>query len=244
MKIRFSPIGIRRILGCTAITLLLIFSLSSRSAALKPAKKTSEQLRSDYLAKVAESWSAPAPKATTGSLWSPDGALTDVSADYKARVLHDVLTIAVSVQTTAAQSGTVNNSRSFSTNSAITGLMGALSTAGTNPLFAANSASALKGQGQTSSNTAFTTTLTGEVIAVLPNGNLVVEAHRQIDMNSQHEEVILRGIARPGDITDSNIIASTSLGQLEVELKGKGIISDNIRPPNPIARAIMWLFNF
>ena len=127
--------------------------------------------------------------------------------------------------------------------SAITGV-GGLTPAATNPLLAANSSSSLKGQGQTSSNTTFSTSLTGEVIAVFPNGNLVVEGHRQIEMNSQHEEVIIRGIARPGDITPNNVIASSSLSDLEIELKGKGIISDTVRPPNPVTRAILWLFGF
>ena len=188
----------RTILGETSMLcaawMLLGAALTGPAFASKGPKKTSEQLRTEYLAKVAQTWSTdPATRNTIGSLWSPNGVLNDSAADYKARSLHDVLTVAVSVQTTAAQSGTVDNSRNFSTNSGITGLVGGVSTAAVNPLFAANSASALKGQGQTSSNTAFTTSLSGEVIAVLLNGNLVVEAHQQIDMNNQHEVSAQRG---------------------------------------------------
>ncbi len=217
---------------------------TSYGFALKTPKKTPEQLRSEYIIKVAQSASESDVVRTTGSLWSPDASLSDVATDYKARSLHDVLTVVVSVQTTAAQSGTVNNSRAFSTNSAITGLPGGISTKGVNPLLAANSSTTLKSQGQTSSNTTFTTSLTGQVVAVLPNGNLVVEAHRQIDMNNQHEELIVRGVARPGDIAPTNVVASSSLAELEIELKGKGIISDSVRPPNPITRAVLWLFGF
>ena len=79
---------------------------------------------------------------------------------------------------------------------------------------------------------------------MLPNGNLVVEAHRQISMNNQREEVIVRGVARPGDIDPANTIASTALNGLEIELKGKGIISDSTRSPNPVTRALLWLFGF
>jgi flagellar L-ring protein precursor FlgH len=157
--------------------------------------------------------------------------------------LNDIVTVVASVQTTAAQSGTVDSERNFNTNSAITGMAGASTTA-TNPLLAASSSTILKGTGTANSSTAFSTSLTGQVIAVLPNGNLVIEAHRQIDMNNQHEEVIVRGIARPGDITPSNSVASSSLSALEIELKGKGIISDSVRPPNPLTRAILWLLGF
>lgn len=220
-----------------------LLSLLPVRASRKP-KKSADDLRQDYLTKVAQQYTAPQPERTTGSLWSATGALADPATDYKAHTLNDTLTVVVSVQTTAAQSGSVDNSRNFSTNSAITGLLGGLSTTGTNPLFAANSSSALKGAGQTASNTTFSTSLTGQIIAVLPNGNLVVEAHRQIDMNNQHEEVIVRGITRPGDISPVNTVASAALSSLEIELKGKGIISDSVRPPNPITRAILWLFGF
>jgi flagellar L-ring protein FlgH len=226
------------------IVLLLAFLAAGSSASAKTAKQTPEELRSEYLARISQTYVAPEASHSTGSLWSADGALSNISADYKARSLHDTLTISVSVQTTAAQSGSVDNSRNFATNSAITGLLGGLSTAGTNPLLAAQSSHTLKGQGQTSSNTTFSTDLTGQIIALLSNGNLVVEAHRRIEMNHQHEEVIVRGVARPGDISPSNVVPSTALSDLEIELKGKGIISDSVRPPNPVTRAILWLFGF
>ena len=225
--------------------LLLGAALTSPAiAGVKHEKKTPEELRDEYLAKVEPRSGMAESAGTVGSLWSPNGVLVDPAADYKARTVHDLLTISVSVQTTAAQTGTVNNSRAFATSSAITGLFGGISTANTSPLLAANSSNSLKGQGQTSSNTTFSTNLTGEVIAVFPNGNVVIEGHRQIFMNNQHEDVIIRGIARPGDIGPNNVVASSSLSNLEIELKGKGIISDSVRPPNPITRAVLWLFGF
>ncbi len=223
--------------------LLLMLGCLQATASVKEPKKTPAELRADYLNKVAATWQDAAPARSLGSLWSPAGVLNDPGLDYKARALHDNLTIVVSVQTTAAQSGSVNNSRDFSTSSALTGIFGKTPTA-TNPLLAAQSSSTLKGQGQTASNTTFSTGLTGEVIGVLPNGNLVVEAHRQIFMNNQHEDLVVRGVARTGDISPANTIASTSLSSLEIELKGKGIISDSVRPPNPITRALLWVFGF
>lgn len=222
----------------------LVLCIAASAHATRKPQKSPDELRQDYLTRIAQAYVPPPRDRTPGSLWSPTAALSDPSADYKAHTVNDTLTVVVSVQTTAAQSGSVNNSRAFSMNSAITGLFGGLSTAGTNPLLAANSSNALKGSGQTASNTTFATSLTGQVIAVLPNGNLVVEAHRQIDMNNQHEEVVVRGVTRPGDVTPANTVASTSLSSLEIELKGKGIISDSTRPPNPVTRAILWLFGF
>jgi flagellar L-ring protein precursor FlgH len=214
------------------------------SAEAKVSKKNSPaQLRSDYLARLQEA-NAPAPVRTVGSLWSAGGELGDFSTDYKARKLNDTLVILVAVQTTAAQTGDVNSQRAFQTSSAITGLAGDINTKGLNPLFNANSATSLKGSGATDSSTTFQTSLTGQVIAVLPSGNLVVEAQRKIFMNNQHEDVTIRGVVRPNDIGPNNTVSSAALGNLEIEMKGKGIISDSTRPLNPLTKAILWLFGF
>lgn len=233
-----------RLFGCALLCMLVANANAVSIKSLKQPKKGPDELRQEYLSRLMQSAGPYTVTRTTGSLWSPDAILGDPSADYKARVLHDTVIVQASVQTTAAQSGNVGSQRDFSTTSAISGLLGALSTKGTNPLLTANSSTSLKGQGTTSSNTTFTTAMTGEVIAVLPNGNLVVEAHRQIDMNNQHEEVIVRGVARPGDISPANVVPSAALSSLEIEMKGKGIISDSVRPPNPLTRAILWLFGF
>lgn len=230
------------ILAIAALSFLIACSACNAALASRQPKKSPQQLREEYLNEVAAKTPETAPH-TLGSLWRPDGLLNDPGLDYKARALHDNLTIVVALQTTAAQSGSVDSSRNFSMSSALTGIFGK-TPAATNPLLSAQSASALKGQGQTASNTTFSTSLTGEIIAVLPNGNLVVEGHRQILLNNQREEVIVRGVARPGDIDPTNTIASTSLSTLQIELKGKGIISDSVRPPNPLTRALLWLFGF
>lgn len=211
---------------------------------LQPKQPDAAQLRADYITRL-QLQNMPAPDARTiGSLWAPGAMLSDLSTDYKAHNLNDTVIVQVSVQTTAAQSGNVNSQRQFATTSGISGLVGGIATHGVNPLLSAQSKTTLKGQGQTASNTTFVTSLTGQVIAVLPNGNLVVEAERQIFMNNQHENLVVRGVARPGDISSANSIASTALSNLEVEMKGKGIISDSVRSPNPLTRAVLWLFGF
>ncbi len=211
---------------------------------LQPKQQTPAQLRADYITRLQEANLPVAGAQSIGSLWAPGAALADLSTDYKAHGLNDTVIVQVAVQTTAAQSGSVNSQRQFSTTSGISGLAGGIATHGTNPLLNAQSNTALKGSGQTASNTTFATSLTGQVIAVLPNGNLVVEAERQIFMNNQHENLVVRGVVRPGDISAANTVPSTSLSNLEIEMKGKGIISDSVRSPNPLTRAVLWLFGF
>ncbi|MGD0096765.1 MAG: flagellar basal body L-ring protein FlgH [Terracidiphilus sp.] len=239
MSLKLKRLGRTVVVALLGISSTCAFSLVGHKAG----PKATEALRTQYIARLQQQYVPATDNRTMGSLWSPGASLGDFSADYKALRLNDTVTIEVSVQTNAAQSGTVDSERSFSTSSALTGVMGK-SPASTNPLLAGNSSSVLKGQGATASNTTFQTNLTGQVIAVLPNGNLVVEAERQIFMNNQHENIVVRGMIRPGDIGPGNTVASTALSNLEIEMKGKGIISDGVRPPNFLTKAVLWLLNF
>ena len=229
---------VRIAISATFVALLFLPAAHARTNK----KNSPAELRTDYIARLQEQ-DAPKPEHTVGSLWSP-GDVEDLSSDYKARKLNDMLVILVSVQTTANQSGDVNSSRAFQTSSAITGLAGQINTAGLNPLLNANSNTTLKGSGATDSSTNFQTSMTAQVIAVLPSGNLVVEAQRKIFMNNQHEDIIIRGVVRPNDIGSNNTVPSTALSNLEIEMKGKGIIADSVSPPNRIMHALLWLLGF
>jgi len=228
--------------GLLCAGVLVATTLSPDAFARAKKAASPAQLRTDYIARLQEQ-EIPKSERTVGSLWSP-GDVGDLSSDYKARKVNDTVVILVSVQTTATQSGDVNSSRAFQTSSAITGLAGDINTRGLNPLFNANSSTALKGAGATDSSTTFQTSMTAQVIAVLPSGNLVVEAQRKIFMNNQHEDVTIRGVVRPNDIGSNNTVPSAALSNLEIDMKGKGIIADSTRPPNRITRALLWLLGF
>jgi flagellar L-ring protein FlgH len=184
------------------------------------------------------------PMLTSGSIWMDSGRMASLSADYKAMVAGDLITIAVVQDVTSSNANAVNTARTFSANSGITSLPGKLKVAGVTNLFGLNSAETLTGKGQASSATSVTTTLAGRVVAVLPGGNLVIEAERVINMNHEKQNIILRGVVRRGDIGANNTVASNTISDLELEIKGKGVISDGVRPVNRVLRAILNLLNF
>jgi len=207
-------------------------------------KQDSQQIRADYVARMQRQMPANQEIGTLGSLYLPSGALTDMVADYKARRVDDVVTLVVFENTTAQSTGDVATQRATTTSAAITALPGKLKTGGVNPLFGANSSNQLTGKGETSAGSNVTTTLSARVIALLPNGDMVVEAERRVDINSQHETMVVRGVLRPGDVGPNNTAPSTALANLEIELKGKGVVSDSIRRPNPVLRTLLWLVGF
>jgi flagellar L-ring protein precursor FlgH len=225
----------------SAVLFLCITMVSTAPAKQKP---NSERLRAEYLARVQEQSSSATGPGALGSLYSQGAAFTDMASDYKARRVGDVVTLVVFENTTAQSTGDVNTQRSYQTNSAITGLPNGTSTSRVNPLFGANSSTELKGQGSTSSGSNVTTTLTARVIAVLPSGAMVVEGERHVLINSQNEHVIVRGVLRPGDVGPNNSALSTALSNLDIELKGKGVITDAIHRPNHVIRGLQWLFSF
>jgi flagellar L-ring protein precursor FlgH len=229
------------VVGCFAVMVMFV-----PGAGARPKNKAAAPKRdalADYLHRV--SGSAPVAAASTpGSLWIDNGRLANMVADYKASRVGDLVTISINQNLSSTNTGNVATNRAFSASSGITALGGHIATSGVTNLFSPTSSQVLSGKAQATSTTALSTTLTGRVAAVLPTGTLVVEAERQIAMNDQRETVILRGLVRPGDLDATNTVASNSVGDLEVEVKGKGVISEGTRPPNPVVKWILRIVGF
>ncbi len=68
----------------------------------------------------------------------------------------------------------------------------------------------------------FTARLTAEVIEVLPNGNLVLEARSFIKLDEEESTISVTGICRPNDISANNTVLSHSLHDLKIEKMNKG----------------------
>jgi len=208
----------------------------------KEKERRAESKLTDYLARARRASVAP---RTTGSLWVPHGPYADLATDYKALSVNDIIVIRIVEQTRAEAEGSLKSSRRFAASSGISGLMGPVGTrSGLQTLFSPSSDRGLEGQAQTASSSRLSTSLAGHVVEVLPNGNLVVEAAREVEMNHQRQTLVVRGVVRPGDIAADNSVLSSAIGNLEIELKGRGVITDNVRPPNRIVRILLKILGF
>jgi len=226
------------------ITAAITITLSLNAGAAKLLSHSSQQTREEYIARIQQQTPTVSSDTPVGSLWVNGGALTNMQTDYKASHLNDLVTIIVLQNTTAQATGNTSSQRDFNTTSGITGIAGHISTSGISNLLTANSSTKLKGSGSTDASTVMKTNLAGQIVAVLPNGNMVVEAQRMVAINNQKETMIVRGVLRPGDVGPDNTALSTSLSNLEIELKGKGVVSDANRPLNPLMRALLWVIGF
>ena len=182
---------------------------------------------------------------TAGSIWSPEGRLVRLGTDAKAARVHDVVSVVVSESLAASTDGQVKNSRASNASSSLTALFGALKAANNlQRLVGQNSASGLTAQGQSTTNSSLTTTFGAEVVDVLPNGMLVVQATRRLTFSQQTQLIKLRGLVRPEDVSAQNQVQSTAMTDLELEVAGKGIVNDSTYRQNPLIRLLEKLLVF
>jgi flagellar L-ring protein precursor FlgH len=153
----------------------------------------------------------------------------------KARHVNDVVTIRVYETTQAVASADAINSRETSASAGFDHLFGAEKLVSELPnLVGGESSSSFEGSGSTSRATTLQTNLTARVVDVLPNGYLVVEGMREINVNNESQSVYLTGVVRPQDIDSNNTVYSSAVAQMKVSVEGRGVVSQPIKPG--------WLF--
>ncbi len=82
------------------------------------------------------------------------------------------------------------------------------------------------GEGDYSRKDDLTSRITAEVIEVLPNGNLVLEARTWIKTDKEEQTMKVTGICRPQDITALNTVSSNQIHDLTIEKVHKGELKD------------------
>jgi flagellar L-ring protein precursor FlgH len=228
------------------IIFLLIANLSFGGIFSSLKKKPPPPTALDEYVRTAESRSLDENAGkTAGSTWVNSTSMGDLARDVLASHVDDVVTIVVSEQASAVATGATKTSRVSSTKNSINALAGV--TAATGPL--ANLANLsgdteLNGAGTTSRTTNLTTTLTTRVAQVLPNGYLVLEGTKNIQINSDWQTIRVRGVVRPADLAPNNTVSSSSVADLEVQLDGKGVVNDAIRRPMFLYRLLLGLLPF
>lgn len=82
------------------------------------------------------------------------------------------------------------------------------------------------------------------MVKVLPGGLLYIEGSKDLQVNSEQQAIIVRGIIRNSDITTGNTVGSTQIADMEIRLNGKGVVNDAIRRPNLLYRFLLGLLPF
>jgi flagellar L-ring protein precursor FlgH len=188
-------------------------------------KNTYEEMYSRYLE---EAKHTPAPSGN----W-----MADLMSDVRARHVNDLVTIRVEENLAATGSADANVVKTTKIDTTMPSPFSKL----LSKVAPTNSDSEFKGSGGSSRTGTFTAMLTARVTDVLPNGDLVVEGVRQIEINTDRQVVVLTGVVRQNDIGLDNTTSSSTVGQLRIQCIGQGLVKDGLSP-GWLARAMNKIF--
>lgn len=60
---------------------------------------------------------------------------------------------------------------------------------------------------------------------ILPNGNLIVTAHKNFRVNDEENEMVLTGVVRQNDVTADNMVPSSRIADMRIDVMGTGPVS-------------------
>lgn len=233
--------------GTGRLAMALVASLLAAPVAAKNAKKTTpvpaEASREAWIRDLQALEAANS--ISPGSLYSDSGRYGDLARDFRASRKGDLITVVVSDQSSAVSTGATAASRNSSASATVGSLFGnraALDTLSNLANLSGNTK--LDGSGSTSRSNTLNTTVSGRIVEVLPSGDFLIEAIKQVDINSEKQSVLIRGIVRWNDIGPSNLVRSDRIGQMQLQVNGKGVVGDAIRRPNLIYRLLMGILPF
>lgn len=172
-----------------------------------------------------------------GSLYSENALNGELLSDFRARRAGDLIFVDVIETSSASVSSGAKRSRESGNlgglSSAIRNLPlnGAAATAG---VLEAMGTRQYEGAGATQRSSRLQARVAARVIEVLPNGDLLIEARKQVRINREDELLRLSGLVRQRDVSADNSVPTTAVGNLSVELNGRGMASADNAPG--------WLF--
>ena len=173
---------------------------------------------------------------TAGAIYR-EGPGLRLYTDRKAREVGDLVTIQLSERTQASTRANTAISKESTTNTAAT-VFGLPVTVGGQDVLdnALANTRDFAGDGNSTQSNQITGTLTAQVVQKLPNGNLVIQASKELTLNQGNELIQVQGIVRTADIAPDNTIPSTRVADARIVYGGRG----------PLARsnAMGWLDRF
>lgn len=180
-------------------------------------------------------YAAHESKRTQGSLWS--NATPSLFEDSRARRVGDTVVVVVDENTSARGEASTSLGREGSISAQVKGffgLLGALqrSMPDIDPsnILGLMSESEFEGDGSTERRNKLNGTIALHVRRVLPNGDLYIEGNKVVLVNNEELHLYVSGVIRPVDVAGDNTVPSSRIADAQVELTGRGDLTDHQRP--------------
>jgi flagellar L-ring protein precursor FlgH len=181
----------------------------------------------------------PAPKAEVfagnGSIYQP-GSVRSLFEDRRARYVGDTLTINIVEKNQASTDSSTATEKTSAVTAAVDGLTRVPGKSFLGLGVNGSSSNAFDGSGKSAASNAFTGTITGTVVDVMPNGNLIVSGEKQVAINQGQEFIRFSGVVNPNNVTAANTVNSSQVADARIEYKASGSLNE--------AQVIGWLARF
>ena len=175
---------------------------------------------------------------------------TSLYSDVKARAIGDIVTVIIEESSSAnreaaqksGKSTTGGGSANFQHPTVTTEdeVIGGKWKTVTLPEFNWNLKHDFSGGGELSSKEDFTSTMSARVLDVLPNGNLLLEGHRTVQLQQEMVQVTLTGTVRPKDISSDNTVSSSRMADASIRYDTQGpLVRDQQR--GLFTKMVNWL---
>jgi flagellar L-ring protein FlgH len=214
--------------GIVTLTTVVVLLSAPAFAQSKNAKAADnyDAIVEQYLS---EARAAVSADTGLGSLW-----MAGLASDLRARRVNDLVTVRVIENVTGTGTADSSLEKRSGGSAGVPSLFG-LETrlpGSIDPgnLVGFSSNTNFQGGGSTARAGALSAVMTARVAEVLPNGDLVVQGVREIEINGDRQILVLSGVVRPTDISASNVVPSTAIGQMRIRYFGRGLMKDNLSP--------------
>jgi len=168
--------------------------------------------------------------------------MASLGSDFRARDINDLVTVQIieNISATGTADSALNKKGSNSASlDSFFGLQSKLPKfMDPSKLVGLTTGSDFAGGGSTTRTGLLTAVMTARVIEVLPNGDLVLEGARELDINGDQQVIVLTGVVRRADLAPDNSVTSPRVGQLRIRYFGKGLMRDHVKPG-----LLSWLLN-
>jgi len=164
--------------------------------------------------------------ADADSLWkrkTPDERMAMWST-RRAMLVGDIVTILIQENSEANDKEEFARTRNNSNQAALNYDLGPAGTNGGSLDF--NSTKDLSAKNEAETQKSLTTKLSAIVKEQLFNGNLIIEAQRELVVQDEVTTIIVSGIIRPDDIRGDNTILSENIAEAQIRFEGKGNVGE------------------
>lgn len=168
-----------------------------------------------------------------GGIYNASGDLR-LFEDIKARQVGDILTIMLVESTSGSKSSDTSLSKSSSM--AVSPPMFG-DTLRPNIALNMDSDNAFAGESGSTQRNSLSGNIAVTITEVLPNGNLVVQGEKWIEINQGKEYIRLSGVVRPRDVRPNNTLYSTQVADARISYSGTGA-TENVNVVGWAARLV------